>query len=236
MPLNGPPERRKSVQMASLDQGALVNVYRKRARNYDSYARLFPLVGFQQWDYRMKAVQALELQRGDTVVDIGCGTGLNFSLLEKAIGPQGTLIGVDSTDAMLAQAQKRVEESGWSNVKLVQSDAAVFQFPRGVDGILSTYAITLVPEFDRVIRNGCQALKPGKRWAITDFKMPSGSLSFLSPLLAQLLVRPFGGTLEMSSRHPWESIDKYMQNTRMTEFYLGAVYVMVGGRGEAGCG
>ncbi len=219
--------------MASLDQGALVDVYRKRARHYDLYARLFPLVGFRQWDYRVKAVQALELHRGDTVVDIGCGTGLNFSLLERAIGLEGTLIGVDLTDAMLAQAQKRVKENGWSNVKLVQSDAAVFQFPRGVDGILSTYAITLVPEFDRVIRNGCQALKPGKRWAIADFKLPSGGPSFLSPLLVQLLVRPFGGTLEMSSRHPWESIHQYMRNTRMTEFYMGAVYVIVGERIEA---
>jgi len=45
--------------------------------------------------YRVKAVQALELQNGDAVVDIGCGTGLNFSLLEEAIGPEGTLIGVD---------------------------------------------------------------------------------------------------------------------------------------------
>jgi ubiquinone/menaquinone biosynthesis C-methylase UbiE len=214
----------------------LVNVYRKRARNYDLYARLFPLVGFRQWDYRVKAVRALELQRGDTVVDIGCGTGLNFSLLEEAIGPEGTLVGVDLTDAMLAQARKRVEEKGWSNIELVQSDAAVFQFPLGADGIISTYAITLVPEFDRVIRNGCQALKPGKRWAIADFKMPSGALSFLSPLLARLLVRPFGGTLEMSSRHPWESISRYMQNTRMKEFYMGTIYVVVGERGEANCG
>ena len=222
--------------MVGFNHDTLIHVYRKRARNYDLYARLFPLVGFRQWDYRVKAVQALELQRGDTVVDIGCGAGLNFPLLEEAIGPEGTLIGIDLTDAMLTQARKRVEESGWSNVKLVQSDAAVFQFPRGVDGILSTYAVTLVPEFDPVIRNGCQALKPGKRWAIADFKMPSGALSFLSPVLAQLLVRPFGGTLEMSSRHPWESIGKYMQNIRMTEFYMGAVYVVVGERGEADCG
>lgn len=222
--------------MTGFDRGTLIDIYRKRAKNYDLYAKLFPLVGFQQWAYREKAVQALHLQRGNTVVDIGCGTGLNFPLLQEAIGPEGTIIGVDLTDAMLAQARKQAQDKGWSNVELVQSDAAEFRFPTSVDGIISTYAITLVPEFDRVIRNGCQALKPGKRWAIADFKMPSNALSPLAPLLAFLLVRPFGGTIDLSSRHPWESIDKYMQNTHMAEFYMGFVYVVVGERGEAGCG
>ena len=222
--------------MSGFDRGSLIDIYRKRARNYDLYAKLFPLVGFRQWAYREKAVQMLHLQLGDTVVDIGCGTGLNFPLLRAAIGPEGTIIGVDLTDAMLAQARKQVQDKGWSNVELVKSDAAEFRFPAGVDGIISTYAITLVPEFDRVIRKGCQALKPGKRWAIADFKMPSNAPSPLAPLLALVLVRPFGGSIELSSRHPWESIDNYMQNTHMQDFYMGFVYVMAGERGESGCG
>ena len=222
--------------MANFDRDRLIDIYRKRARNYDLYAKLFPLVGFRQWTYREKAVQALHLQRGDTVVDIGCGTGLNFPLLQAAIGPEGAIIGVDLTDTMLAQARKRAQDKGWSNVELVQSDAAEFRFPTGVDGIISTYAITLVPEFDRVIRNGCWALKPGKRWAIADFKMPSNALSPLAPLLALVLVRPFGGSIDLSSRHPWESIGRYMQNTHMQDFYMGFVYVIVGERGESGCG
>jgi ubiquinone/menaquinone biosynthesis C-methylase UbiE len=222
--------------MTNFDRGSLIDIYRKRAKNYDLYAKLYPLVGFRQWAYRQKAVQALHLGRGDTVVDIGCGTGLNFPLLQAAIGPEGTIIGVDLTDTMLAQARNRAQEKGWSNIELVQSDAAEFRFPAGVDGIISTYAITLVPEFDWVIWNGCQALKPGKRWAIADFKMPSNALSPLAPLLALVLVRPFGGSIDLSSRHPWESIHKYMQNTHMQDFYMGFVYVVVGERGESGCG
>ena len=53
--------------------------------------------------------RALGLRPGDTVVDIACGTGLNFPLLEEAIGPDGRIVGVDLTDAMLAQAQRRIE-------------------------------------------------------------------------------------------------------------------------------
>jgi ubiquinone/menaquinone biosynthesis C-methylase UbiE len=222
--------------MTGFSRETLIDIYRKRAKHYDLYAGLMEFVGFRQSIYRKKAIQALYLQRGDTVVDIGCGTGLNFSLLEEAIGPEGRIIGVDLTYAMLAQAQERVRVAGWQNVLLIQSDASTFTFPSEVDGILSTFALTLVPEFDHVILKGCRALKPGKRWGIADFKMPSGVFSKLAPLLALVFVRPFGGTIDLASRHPWESMNKYLQQVEMTEFYMGSVYVAAGERGASGCG
>lgn len=222
--------------MTGFSRETLVNIYRKRAKQYDVYAELMKFAGFRQSTYRQQAIQELYLQRGDTVVDIGCGTGLNFSLLEEAIGPEGQIIGVDLTDAMLVQAQKRVRVAGWQNVFLIQSDVATFTFPPEVDGILSTFALTLVPEFDQVILNGCRVLKPGKRWSIADFKMPSGVFSKLAPLLALVLVRPFGGTIDLACRHPWESMYKYLQQVEMTEFYMGSVYVVAGQRGTSCCG
>lgn len=210
----------------------VVNLYRRRAKHYDFTANLYYLIGFREWTYRKKAVKALNLQRSDTVVEIGCGTGLNFSLLRQAIGLEGKIIGVDLTDAMLAQARKRVEENGWSNVELINSDATSFQFPTGVDGIISTFAITLVPEFDKVIQNGCKALSPGKRWIVLDLKLPPNRLSWLAPFF---LFRPFGVTKELATRHPWESINKYLKNTSLTELYMGFAYIAAGERGEAGC-
>ena len=97
---------------------------------------------------------------------MACGTGLNFSLLEDAIGPEGRIVGVDLTDAMLDQAQSRIERNGWSNVSLVEADAAEFDFPTGVDAILSTYALTQVPECRDVIARGAAALSEGGRWAV----------------------------------------------------------------------
>ena len=61
---------------------------------------------------------------------------------------------MDLTDAMLDGAMARIAAHGWSNVKLVKSDAAVYAFPSAVNGILSTLALTLVPEFDEVVRKG----------------------------------------------------------------------------------
>ena len=106
------------------------------------------------------------------MIDMCCGTGLNFPLIEEAIGPGGRIVGVDLTDAMLARAQDRIEANGWSNVSLVQADAAGFDFPAEVDAILSTYALTQVPECAEVIAHGAAALSGGGRWAVLDLKVP----------------------------------------------------------------
>ncbi|MBW7886287.1 MAG: class I SAM-dependent methyltransferase [Caldilineaceae bacterium] len=208
----------------------VVDLYRKRARRYDFTANLYYLIGFREWAYRRRAVEALRLRRGDTVVEIGCGTGLNFPLLQEAVGPEGRIIGVDLTDAMLEQARSRVAENGWSNVDLVLSDAASYHFPAGIGGIISTFALTLAPEYDQVIARGSRALAPGKRWVILDFKLPANWLASLAPLLA-FLTRPFGVRLEMADRHLWESIERYLPNSRLIELYGGFAYIAEGKRG-----
>src|ERR1700729_2705238 len=119
----------------------LIATYRKKAKHYDFTSRLYPAPGYPQRGQRLRAVQALGLHAGDSVIDIACGTGLNFALIQEAIGPSGRILGVDLTDAMPAQAQDRMDTNGWSNVKLVQSDAVEFDFPAEVDAILSTYAL-----------------------------------------------------------------------------------------------
>ena len=131
------------------------------------------------------------------------------------------------TDAMLNQAASRTAARGWGNVELVQSDASEYGFLRSVNGIISTHALTLFPEYEAVIRSGAQALAPGGRWVISDLKMPSNWLAHTVPLLL-LLVRPFGTTMEALQRRPWEVMEKCLQNVTMTEFYLGVAYIAVG--------
>jgi demethylmenaquinone methyltransferase/2-methoxy-6-polyprenyl-1,4-benzoquinol methylase len=166
-------------------------LYRRRAARYDWTTKLYYLIGFRLHAYRQCAVASLALEPGDTVVEIACGTGLNFELLEQAVGPSGKIVGVDVTDAMLAQARRRVEREGWRNVDLVAADAASYEFPAGAGGILSTFALTLIPEFDEVIARGARALAAGRRWVVADLKMPGWPGA---PLCARLLLpfyRPF---------------------------------------------
>jgi demethylmenaquinone methyltransferase/2-methoxy-6-polyprenyl-1,4-benzoquinol methylase len=208
----------------------LFNLYARMAPRYDLYAQLLPLLGFQQMRYRTLAIDALHLKPGDIAVDVGCGTGLNFCHLEKTIGPSGKIIGVDLSDAMLEQARMRIAEGGWRNIELVCSDAAEFTFPPKVGGIISTFALTLLSEYDAVIGRGAEALAAGARWCVLDFKIPTNWLSRLAPVLARVLVVPFGGTFEMGQRHPWESIQKYLDLVLYREVYFGCAYIAVGQR------
>jgi len=136
---------------------------------------------------------------------------------------------VDLTDAMLDQAAERVASNNWSNIELVKGDAANYEFPPGLDGIFSTFALTLVPEFDEVVRNGALRLAPGKRFVILDFKKPSGWLmKKAAPALAKLLTGSFGGTIEMASRKPWRSLEEHLALIQFTNLYLGGAYIAAG--------
>jgi ubiquinone/menaquinone biosynthesis C-methylase UbiE len=211
----------------------LVRTYRKKARHYDVTSRLYPAPGYPQRSQRLRAVQALRLRPGDSVVDVACGTGLNFPLLEEAIGPEGRIVGVDLTDAMLAQAERRVETSGWSNVALVQADAAEFEFPAGVDAILSTYALTQVPECGQVIARGAAALAAGGRWVVLDLKAPDAAPRWLAQL-GVAVARPFASIEEWMARRPWEVIRTAMEEElaelSWTELFFGTAFLAAGSR------
>lgn len=211
----------------ALNKTEIVNLYRKRAEKYDLSANLYYLIGFRECLYRTMAVNSLDLKPGDTVLEIACGTGLNFSRLQKAVGTSGKIIGIDMTDKMLDKAWNRVEVNGWSNVELIKIDAAEYNFPSGLDGILSTFAITLIPEYDLIIKKGSNTLAPGSRFAVLDFKEPADKPRWLTKVLLAL-TRPFGVSLDLAERHPWESIERHLSKQCFKELFFGFCYLSVG--------
>src|SRR6201995_4993813 len=225
------------VSQADGTREHLIQIYRKKARHYDLTSRLYPAPGYPQGAQRRLAVDALGLRAGDTVIDLACGTGLNFSLLQKAVGPGGRIIGVDLTDAMLARAQDRVKANGWSNVSLVQADAAGFEFPAGIKAILSTYAMTQVPECGEVVAHGARALAGGGRWVVLDLKVPGNTPAWLAQL-GTATVRPFAAIDEWLMRRPWEAIRAAMQaemaDSSWTELFFGTAFLATGTRGGWG--
>jgi ubiquinone/menaquinone biosynthesis C-methylase UbiE len=222
--------------MSRLDttQERLIETYRKKARHYNIVSRLYPVPGYPQQAQRRRAVQALGLRPGATVVDVACGTGQNFPLIEQVIGPAGRIIGVDLTDAMLAQAQRRIDHNGWSNVSLVQADAADYTFPAELDAILSTYALSHVPECGAVIARGAEALAPGGRWVALDLKAPDNAPRLLAKL-GLALGRPFGSIDEWLARRPWEELRAAMQdvpgNLSWSELCFGTAFLAVASLG-----
>jgi demethylmenaquinone methyltransferase/2-methoxy-6-polyprenyl-1,4-benzoquinol methylase len=214
---------------------SVIQTYRARAQRYDLTVSLFNLFGFFGFNieaWRREAVRALHGKPGDTVVDIGCGTGLNFALLQDVIGPEGQIIGVDLSDAMLDQARRRVTEYGWKNVTLVQADAAQFEFPTYVDGIISTFALTLVPDCGRVIENGCAALASGGRIVVLDMAWPRGWPEWWRHVL--FFLQSYGVTGEVIRRRPWDTVWRTMQthlvDVARKEFWMGFFYLAAGTR------
>jgi ubiquinone/menaquinone biosynthesis C-methylase UbiE len=224
------------VSQINSTQERLIEIYRKKAKHYDITYRLYPVPGYPLRAQRLRAVQALELRPGDSVVDIACGTGLNFSLIEQVIGPAGRIVGVDLTDAMLAQAQNRIEANGWSNVSLIQADAAEFDFPTEVDAILSTYALSHVPECGEVIAHGAAALVRDGRWVVLDLKAPDDAPRWLAQF-GIAFARPFGSIDEWIARRPWDAVRAAMQDTladpSWTELFFGTAFLAAGSRGSS---
>jgi ubiquinone/menaquinone biosynthesis C-methylase UbiE len=204
----------------------MIDIYRQQAKGYDAsgISALQP--------FRKKAVKRLDLRRGDLVVDVGCGTGLNFALVQEAIGPEGRIIGVDLTDAMLDQARQRVANNNWNNVDLVESDAGQYEFLGQVDGVLSTFALTFVPDSARVIQRGAQALGPGRRWVVLDMAWPAGWPLGLRRLL--FMLPSYGITADVIQRRPWQTIwDAMEQNlvdVARQRFWLGFFYLASGSK------
>ncbi|HEV2579597.1 MAG TPA: methyltransferase domain-containing protein [Ktedonobacteraceae bacterium] len=208
------------------ENARLIALYQKQAKDYDQSG----IHGLDAW--RREAVKWLDLKQGDLVVDIGCGTGLNFALLQEAIGETGRIIGVDLTDAMLEQARLRVTAQGWKNVELVQADAASYEFPTQVDGVLSTFALTFVPHRARVIQNGCRALAPGRRWVVLDMAWPAAWPVWLSPFLFFLRLSRYGISREVIRRRPWQTVWSTMQQSLVEverhPFWMGFFYLAWG--------
>jgi ubiquinone/menaquinone biosynthesis C-methylase UbiE len=200
-------EAERSKKSVPEENARLIALYQRQAKGYDQSG----IHGLDAW--RREAVKRLDLKQGDLVVDIGCGTGLNFALLQEAIGETGKIIGVDLTDAMLEQARLRVAKAGWKNVELVQADATHYQFPTEVDGILSTFALTFVPDGARVIQNGCRALAPGARWVVLDMARPAALPLWFHHLLFFLRLSRYGITGEVVRRRPWQIVWSTMRQT-----------------------
>ncbi|MEN8260665.1 MAG: methyltransferase domain-containing protein [Pseudomonadota bacterium] len=203
------------------------DTYSRHAKHYDVAVQLYRLLGLRIQTYRSHAVELLRLKRGDCVIDLGCGTGLNFSLIVERIGPEGRLIGVDLSPQMLAFARKRAERCAWKNVELVQSDMATYDFPQGINGTLSTGAFGYVTEYEQVIEKVSHVLVPGGRFVIVDGKQPERGPSWLFKLFVWFS-QPFAVTPEYFEHRCWESVERFFKEAEFRMVYGGLIYISSG--------
>ncbi len=141
---------------------AVQAMYRQQARIYDATRWMF-LHG------RSAAVDCLALTPGDSVLEVGCGTGLNLSRLARCVGPEGQVVGVDFSPAMLARARQRIGRHQLAQVLLVEQDAARLRIETAFHAALFSYSITMIPDWPAALSRVADHLRPGGRVVVLDF-------------------------------------------------------------------
>ncbi len=171
-------------------------------RFYGRWARLYDLIaaapGVRSW--RERAVTALDLSPGDTVVEMGCGTGANVPFLREQVGPGGRVVGIDVTRETLRRARDHDARTG-PGVHYLHGDATRPPVA-GIDTVLATFVVGIFPDPAGVVERWCDLVGPGGRVALLNFQRSDRRIAAPLNLAFEGFVRLSapGGRLSRSSQ------------------------------------
>jgi ubiquinone/menaquinone biosynthesis C-methylase UbiE len=178
--------------------------------------------------YRRRAVAALDLCPGEVVLDVGCGTGLNFGPLAEAVGADGRLIGIEQCPEMLARAADRAGAAAMTDVTLVEAPAEEADLAVRADAALlcGTHDIVrsecALRNVLRHVRPGGRVVAGGAKW-VPWWRPGSAALN----LWTWQVNRPYVTTFEGFDR-PWSLLEDLVDEFAVEEVLLGGGYIAAG--------
>ena len=192
--------------------------YRQRAAHYD-----LELLAFEP--VRLESIKLLDLHAGDTVLDVGCGTGLSFGPLLRRLGPAGRVIGIEPSPDMLALARQRVAHNGWTSVELVEAAAGEARLPRKADAALFHFTHDILRDeaaLDHVLAHlkpGAHVVAAGLQWA-PPWMLPT-NLFVLGAAL-------YSVTCMEGLAEPWAVLAKRLRHVEVVTRGGGGIYIASG--------
>ncbi len=142
----------RALSVTAVENDFVAHVYEKLASTYDF------TFGPTLHPGRVQALQRMGIKSGDRILEVGVGTGINATLYPRDCA----VTGIDLSDSMLEKARERVERKGFTNVRLLEMDAADLKFTDGsFDIVYAPYLISVVPDPDRMLAEARRVARPG---------------------------------------------------------------------------
>lgn len=196
-------------------EGWLMNLDEVR-KIYNNWAPFYNPTHSWSLPKRRAARLMLNVQPGNRVLDLACGTGANIPHLRKLVGNEGHVIGVDLSPRMLDVARDMVAKHGWKNVEVVESDAAHLPFTdKFFDKVICSYALTIIPDYIRAIEEIKRVLVPGGSFVSLEVKVGQSTshslLQWLMPICAvdlshETLQKIKTTFTDVQTRHYWQGM------------------------------
>src|SRR6516162_137559 len=141
----------------------------KAAATYDAAADHFDDEPLRFWErIGRSTVARLALPAGAHVLDVGCGTGASALPAAKAVGPGGSVLGVDLASRLLERGRTKAVNSGLTNIEFRLGDMTALDYPDShFDAVVSVFSIFFVPDMEGLVRDLWRMVRPGGKLAVT---------------------------------------------------------------------
>ena len=207
-----------ATRRASPARHQALQQYRARADRYDSELEPFePL--------RREAIQRLDLRPGETVLDVGCGTGLSFGPLLDQLGPRGHIVGIEQCPEMMAQARLRFSDLRAQQLRLVQAPVEEAQWPGLAHAALFHFTHDILRS-PRALDNVLAHLAPGARVVAT-------GLQWAAPWVWPVNLFVLGAALYSVSSldglaQPWSELAPRLEGFEVHPTWMGGNFMATG--------